>query len=485
MESKLAAAYIRVSTEDQAEYSPDAQLAEIRKYADAHGYLLPKEFIFVDEGISGKHTGKRPGFQQMIGLAKTKPKPFEAILLWKFSRFARNREDSIVYKSMLRRQLGIDVISISEPLGDDKTSILMEAIIEAMDEYYSINLAEEVKRGMTEKARRGGLQNSPPFGYRVENNCLQPIPQEAELVGELFRRFAGGQGLFPLAKWLNSLGVTTHRGGRFENRTVEYILRNPVYTGKLRWNPTGRTNRNFDSADLILADAGHEPLVSQELWDAVQTRMAQVKAQHKYHGRPLSEHRDWVSGLVRCASCGSTLVFTKPHYWKCNGYVRGGCKTSQHISDEKLKGMVLTRMTYDAAGGVPLTYTIVRPHTGSLDEEALLRAQQKQLTARLARLREAYLAGVEDLESYKAAKEAMGAELTALEARLAQLTHIPDKEEAEALLRAQILRCAALLADPEQPLERKKTAAHAMMDRCTLNKEANQLEIYYRLYLSE
>lgn len=147
---KIAAAYIRVSTDDQVEFSPDAQLAEIRKYAASHGYALPQEFIFVDEGISGKHTQKRPEFNRMIGTAKTKPRPFDAILLWKFSRFARNREDSIVYKSMLRRELGIDVISISEPLADDKMSIIMEAMIEAMDEYYSLNLAEEVKRGMTE-----------------------------------------------------------------------------------------------------------------------------------------------------------------------------------------------------------------------------------------------------------------------------------------------------------------------------------------------
>ena len=81
---------------------------------------------------------------QMIGIAKSKPTPFSSILVWKFSRFARNREDSIVYKSMLRKQCGIDVVSISEQLGEDKTSILIEALLEAMDEYYSINLAEEV-----------------------------------------------------------------------------------------------------------------------------------------------------------------------------------------------------------------------------------------------------------------------------------------------------------------------------------------------------
>ena len=113
---KTAAAYIRVSTEDQTEFSPDSQLKAVRKYADEHNMIIPNEFIFIDEGISGRKADKRPSFQQMIGTAKLRPKPFDVILLWKFSRFARNREDSIVYKSMLRTQCGIDVISISEQL---------------------------------------------------------------------------------------------------------------------------------------------------------------------------------------------------------------------------------------------------------------------------------------------------------------------------------------------------------------------------------
>lgn len=485
MEPKTAAAYIRVSTEDQTEYSPDAQLAEIRRYADAHGYRLPQAFLFVDEGISGKHTGKRPAFQRMIGLAKTKPKPFEAILLWKFSRFARNREDSIVYKSMLRRQLGIDVISVSEPLGDDKTAILMEAIIEAMDEYYSINLAEEVKRGMTEKARRGGLQNAPPFGYRVEHHHLLPVPEEAGLVRELFCRFSGGQGLVSLAKWLNGLGVTTHRGGRFENRTVEYILRNPVYIGKLRWNPAGRTNRNFDSPDLILADGGHQALVTPALWDAVQRRMDRVKARCHHQSRPLAEHRDWVSGLVRCGSCGATLVFAKPRYWRCNGYVRGRCRTSQHIPDETLKELLLARLRRDAAGGIPLTWTAVPPPRNGPDEESLLRARQRRLAVRLDRLREAYLAGVEDLEHYKSVKSAIEAQQRALETRLDSRTVPAGGAPDETLPPADLLCCAALLEAPEQPLSAKKAAAHEIIDHCVLDQNAGRLEVYYSLSLPE
>ena len=110
---KTGAAYIRVSTDDQVELSPDSQLKMIEKYAKDNDIILSKEYIYADEGISGRTVKKRPEFQRMIAVAKSKPKPFDVILVWKLSRFARNREDSIVYKSMLKKDCGIDVISVS------------------------------------------------------------------------------------------------------------------------------------------------------------------------------------------------------------------------------------------------------------------------------------------------------------------------------------------------------------------------------------
>ena len=77
---QTAAAYIRVSTDDQIEYSPDSQIKAIRKYAKDHDMILPEGFIFVDEGISGRKADKRPSFQRMIGTAKIKPKPKENVL---------------------------------------------------------------------------------------------------------------------------------------------------------------------------------------------------------------------------------------------------------------------------------------------------------------------------------------------------------------------------------------------------------------------
>jgi len=482
---KLAAAYIRVSTEDQTEYSPDAQIVEIRKYAASHGYVIPDSMLFMDEGISGKTTGKRDAFNRMIGMAKKKPKPFDAILLWKFSRFARNREDSIVYKSMLRKELGIDVISVSEPVGDDKMAIIIEAMIEAMDEYYSINLAEEVKRGMTEKARRGGLQSTPSFGYAVKDNILTPISEEAALVRSIFLRFISGEGLFPIAKWLNDLGVTTHRGSKFENRTVEYILRNPVYIGKLRWNPAGRTRRDFSNENIILSDAKHDPIITMEEWDAAQRRMAVVKAQWKYHGRPLSDHRDWISGLVRCAECGSTLVFSKPHYWKCNGYVRGSCKSSQHVSDERLKGMILARMEHDRHPDVSISYSLIHSKPETQDEAAHLLEQQKSVAARLARLREAYLSGVESLESYAQAKAALEQFAETIAQRIKESQTPKDTKITDTRLKKSIGTCVDLLRDPDTDMEQKKLAAHSIIDRCIYNKAANTLTLTYRLMASD
>ena len=187
------ACYIRVSTDDQTEYSPDAQLKLLKNYAKANNIILTNDNIFVDEGISGKRADKRPAFMQMIATAKTKPKPFDVILVHKFDRFARSREDSVVYKSLLKREAGVKVVSITESMEDDKFSVILEAMLEAMAEYYSLNLAEEVKKGMTEKANRGELQSTPPFGYKAENGQLVKIPEEARLIKFIFEQFASGQ----------------------------------------------------------------------------------------------------------------------------------------------------------------------------------------------------------------------------------------------------------------------------------------------------
>ena len=118
--------YARVSSDKQdIDLSISAQLRALRDYAQKNGFQVVREFV--DEAETGRSTA-RPSFREMIMLARRAQKPFEAILVWKYSRFARSREDSIVYKAMLRKN-GIQVISINEPIDDTPTGRLLEAII--------------------------------------------------------------------------------------------------------------------------------------------------------------------------------------------------------------------------------------------------------------------------------------------------------------------------------------------------------------------
>lgn len=500
MELKTAAAYIRVSTDDQAEYSPDAQLRELREYAGSHGLVLDDRFIYADEGLSGRKAERRPAFMEMIRTAKLKEHPFDVVLVHKFDRFARSREDSVVYKAMLKR-CGVDVISIKEPIADGSYAGVMEAIYESFAEAYSINLGQEVKKGMTEKALRGQPQTAPPYGYLLTRRAAEPVvtvinrppasssiftphPVEAPYVRELFRRFAEGEGLFPLAKWMNACGQHTHRGGDFENRTVEYILRNPIYIGKVRWNPKRRSRRDFDDPDIIIADGTHEPLVDRELWDRVQARMAEVKARWTYHGRPTYDRKHWLSGIVRCASCGTTLIWSKPHYFKCNNYVRGRCACSQHIRADLLADAVLERLRLDAArSSVPSLHVLRRRDETEL-QLRLLRQQLDTAERKSKRLLDAYLAGADiPLEQFNTMQAAFRSETETVRRKISELESSRPAVDTGSLLRVELSRVLSVLEDDDASTESKYSAALSLIEHAAFDKAQMHLAITYRLLL--
>lgn len=483
----IAAAYIRVSTDDQTEFSPDAQLKALRRYASQNGMMLDERFVFSDEGISGRKAEKRPGFMSMIAQAKSKEHPFDVILVHKFDRFARSREDSVVYKSMLKRECNVRVISITESVEDDKFSVILEAMLEAMAEYYSINLSDEVKKGMTEKATRGGLQHVPPFGYRAESNVLVPVPEEAELVREAFRRFASGSGYLQLAKWLNDQGARTHRGNLFENRTLEYMLQNPVYIGKLRWTPTGRTRRDYHNPDTITVDGQHVPLISQDLWDAAQEKAAHLKATHTHHARVSAEKKHWLCGLLRCQTCGATMIVAnygkQIPYFKCGDYIKGRCTTAQHIRVDLLEQAFLEKLQHDALLSPTLAFETVHLTTGPVDVRTDLQRQIDQLTRKISRLREAFLAGADSVEEYAAAKRSVENRLADLRHQLEALDE-PTDTAPQDLLRQAILATLETLRSPTVSIREKYAAVTSVVSACTFQRKPEPvLSITYRLVL--
>lgn len=483
---KSAAAYIRVSTEDQTEYSPEAQKRALKHWATANGWRIEPDHIYIDEGISGRKAEKRPAFMSMIGAAKCKPAPFEAILVHKFDRFARSREDSVVYKSLLRKECGVRVISITESIEDDKFSIILEAMLEAMAEYYSINLSEEVKKGMTEKARRGERQSIAPFGYRSQDGSLVIEPTEAAAVRELFSRFAGGETYFSLARWLNDCGYRTRRGNAMQNRSVRYMLTNPTYVGLNAWtsNRTQRRNTEYLMADnTIILPGDHEPLIDRETWDRVQTRIADLREQFA-HGAQPALHADWISGLVRCCVCGRVMVRNRmkkqgAFYWVCNGYAHGACKTSGGINDADLKAMLIAGVRRDA-DDLGLLCTTARAALQAVKTNPYPQMLER-LDLKLQRAKEAYQAGIDTLEEYAAVKRALTAERESI---LSDMNNQDVHEDQIRVLaerfRTDLLNLCTLL-ESDAPLERKHDLAHHVIQRASWDKSTRNLSIIYNL----
>lgn len=473
---KTAAAYIRVSTEDQVEYSPDSQLKAIRDYARKNDMILPEEFIFVDEGISGRKAAKRPEFMKMIGTAKIKPKQFDVILLWKFSRFARNREDSIVYKSMLRKQCGIEVISISEQLGEDKTSILIEALIEAMDEYYSINLAEEVRRGMTEKAQRGEVVSTPPFGYDVKDNVFVPNPETAPIVKMIFNKYLSGRGCLEIAKELNTMGIRTKYGNKWENRGVEYVLRNVVYTGKLTWTPVKSKTRDYKNEATIITQGKHEPIIEQEIFDKVQEMILEKKKLFPKHSRQ-SSNEFILKGFLKCSNCGGALVYALNDRVQCNRYSKGTCEVSHSASLSKLNASVINALKSDLETQNFNIYNIksAEEQKGSDITPMLIEKEKKKLE----RIKEAYAAGIDTLEEYCSNKEKILKAIEELDKN--KKSSVITKEDMHKKLSATIRQSLDILEDPNCSESLKNITLRSFVRQIVYAKKTQSIEILYQV----
>ncbi len=385
------AAYIRVSTDEQLEFSPDSQLKKIQEYAKNQGIHLPNANIYREEGISGREAEKRPAFQKMIGAAKSTPRPFDVILVWKFSRFARSRSDSIFYKTLLRNKLGIDILSVSEPIGKDKTSKIYESIIEVMDEYYCDNLSEEVRRGMDERFSRGMIIAPPPYGYAVSNGKYIPDEERAQIVRYMFQAYATGVPLRAIAADLNERGVRTRGGNPFEVRTVRYILNNPVYLGFVRKKNTDGSFRTVEGE--------HMPLIDADLYKVCTNKLKNNSFQPQPYVRSGGQFA--LSGLIRCSACGSTLTMSsRGGRLQCCGYAKGKCNVSHSVATEQIHTAVARQLSADLSGRQIRIRVNPLPSKGETDESMLRREKM-----RLRRIEQAYEAGVYTLEYLLQAKQ--------------------------------------------------------------------------------
>lgn len=464
MSSKVAALYVRVSTEDQAELSPDAQKRLLLDYAKKNDIIVPGDFVFT-ESVSGRHAQKRPEFQKMIALAKQASHPIDVILVWKFSRFARNQEESIVYKSMLKKD-NVEVVSVSEPLVDGPFGTLIERIIEWMDEYYSIRLSGEVLRGMKEKALQNGYQTSPCLGYNAVGHGKPFVINEAEYaIVSYVMDLYDNQNLdeTAIARRCNDLGYKTRRGNSFERRTIDRILQNPFYCGTVVWNG-------------IEFEGSHETRLSKERYEKRQKLIAARKRPVK--ARNVSTCKHWLSGLLKCSVCGATLSYTgnnKCPYFQCWKYAKGFHKVSTSLSVKKAEEAVINYFD-QILDGAEFAYVCKRQSTDNSQQIEQLQREIDRLTMREARIRDAYENGIDTLEEYRANKERLVSdrlELTAALDQLLQEAHVETPDQEEVL--KEIRSITDVLKNPDVGYEEKGNLIRSVVEQIVYDKESGKM----------
>lgn len=490
MKQRYAYGYVRVSTHMQDELSPDSQEQLIREYARKNQIVVLK--FFFEIGVSGRSADKRPAFQEMIGLAKSREHPVDAILVWKYSRFARNQEESIVYKSLLKRQNQVDVISVSEPLIDGPFGSLIERIIEWMDEYYSIRLSGEVFRGMKENAGRGAFQARPPLGYRIIEHGKPPVivPEEAKIVKLIFQKYTEeAVGFFDIARQLNALGLRTSQGKLFERRSVEYILQNPVYCGMVRWNRTCNATKEVkDESEWIVTDGSQEAIITKELFEKAQQRR---RSSYRPSGsRPSSTYRHWLSGMLKCPDCGRTLTASTMHrkngetyaYFSCCGYSKGKCSRPNGISSLVLEKEVLQALK-EVLGSGKIEYQL-REHRQEaiIDQRKLLLDQLEGLKSKDERIRASYREGIDTLEEYRENKQWIQKEREELQKKLKELEMKENKEPAgdtTARLLERVQSVCEILESDHCSNARKNDALRQIVEKIVYNRSKDTLKLYY------
>lgn len=474
---EIGAAYIRVSTDDQTELSPDAQLRVILDEAKKDGVIIPPEFIFMeDRGRSGRRADNRPEFQRMIATARQNPSPFKHLYLWKFSRFARNQEESTFYKGILRKKCGVSVKSVSEPIMEGMFGRLIEMIIEWFDEFYSVNLSGEVVRGMTEKAMRQGYQTTPSLGYDAvgEGKPFVINEEQYKIVEFIHQSYYSGMDILEIVRACNARGYRTRRRNLFDVRAVKIVLTNSFYVGLVKWKD-------------ITFQGPHE--CRESVTGIFAANQERLQREYRPKGRrEASACAHWLSGLLKCSTCGASLGFNRTNgksgradFFHCWKYAKGLHEGSCSISRKKAEAAVLQslKMIIDTSE-VEFTYT--QPTNNASDNElSLLVAALERLETKELRIREAYEGGIDTLEEFKQNKLRLQKEREQILEEMKAYEQIPEQEpkvSKDELLK-RIRTVYDLIQSPDVSSEIKGNALRQVLQKIEYDGKTKTMQFHY------
>lgn len=326
MKQQGAYIYTRVSTAMQTEgYSLEAQRQKILDYANYRGFHICGEYS--DAGFSGKNIAGRAQFQKMLEDIEIKKDDVQFVLVFKLSRFGRNAAD-VLNSLQFMQDYGVNLICVEDNIDSSADSgKLMISVMSAIAEIERENILVQTMAGRKQKATNGGWNGGfAPYGYELKDGQLTVVEDEAEVIRDIYSLYLSTAfGGTYVAKEINKRYAKKVKLrndiDRFSSVFVKRILDNPIYCGKIAYGRRTNTKiegkrneyhviKQADESQIIVVDGKHEPIVSQDIWDAAhQKRLENSAKQEKLD----KDHVYILSGLVHCPDCGA------PMYGRPNG----------------------------------------------------------------------------------------------------------------------------------------------------------------------
>ncbi len=300
---KTAVIYARYSCDQQTEQSIDGQLRVCEEYAQRNNILILDTYI--DRAMTGTNDN-RPDFQRM--LKDSGRKDWNYVIVYKLDRFSRNKYETAIHKKTLRDN-GVKVLSAMENIPDTPEGIILESLLEGMNQYYSAELAQKVKRGMRETRLKGYFQGGTLlYGYKLDGRKIIPDDYQAEVVRFIYDQFAKGVYIKDIIKALNEKGVT-NKGKPLPQNTVYKILKNDKYLGIYK-----------HEEEII--DNMYPQIVDTDTFEKVRN----IVESNKYGKRSI-DIVYLLRNKLKCGYCGQSIVGEngtsktgkRMYYYKCRG----------------------------------------------------------------------------------------------------------------------------------------------------------------------
>jgi DNA invertase Pin-like site-specific DNA recombinase len=272
----------------QTDQSIEGQLRVCHDYCRQKGLQVVGEYC--DRHISGR-TDERPEFQRLI--ADAKQKLFEAVVVYKTDRFARNKYDSAIYKRELKCQ-GVQIYYAAEAIPEGPEGIILESLMEGLAEYYSAELAQKIRRGMNESALKcQSTGGAGALGYKTgPDKRFQVDESEAQAVRTIFDMYIKGESNAAICDFLNARGLRTAQGNPFNKNSVNRIIKNRKYIGEYKYHD-------------VVVPGGVPPIVSQEVFSMAQAEMEKRKTRK----RPRTPRAEYLlAGKLFCGHCKAPMV---------------------------------------------------------------------------------------------------------------------------------------------------------------------------------